>query len=563
MRLKPSSKPLHRLRRHGHRWTLPVTALIIGAAGLFGTLTPISAARERARATTQEATIPSQQTRATTVAVCPSGCTFGQIAPAIAAASPGDTVQVAAGSYAGGFTIDKGVRLVGAGAGTTMITGGGPVVTIGKLGTADEPTVSISGVTITGGVTRSSPESTLFSGAEDVYAFGGGVEIPPNADGTGGATVTISNSIITDNRAAPTGAIDSGIPCPPDITIACINGDLPFAWAAGGGIDNWGTLTLVNTTVSNNHIGSASGLSTDASEADGAAIQNWLGPLRIENTIITGNHAGVAAPDGRSADSGAIFLLGGTLMMRNSWLTDNEASVSTTMPTDVAGDTGAVAGAIHLTGNVSIATIDNTTIAGNSARMTNTLGDATAFSGGIHVDLGVTFRLTNSNVSDNRVSVATLPGSSGSVTADSAAGEMHGTISNTSLVDNTVSVRSDAGDANAIAGASIFFGSMSNSLVRGNRVQASAPHGAASVSGGGLLADDGGMTLRATTVSANTAEADGHSAIAQAADSSTHRSRTVPRAGHSPSSTAPSPKTSSATGRRPARGAASTSKASR
>jgi hypothetical protein len=511
MHVKRTSKPSHQRLRYGHTRIVRLTAVFIGAAGLSGALTPIGAARVHARASTERATNPSGRT----LTVCRDGCAFRQVVTAIAAASPGDTVYVEAGTYAGGFTIDKSLRLVGADAGTTIITGGGPVLTIGTFGAADEPTVSISGVTITGGVTRSSLESTSFVGEEGVLAFGGGVEIPPNADFTGGATVTVSHSIVTGNRAAPTRAIDSGLPCPPDITIACINGDLPFAQAAGGGIDNWGTLTLVNTTVSNNRIGSASGLSTDASDANGGAIQNWLGPLTIENTIISGNEAGAAAPNGRSADSGAIFLQGGTLSMRNSSLTDNEANLSAAMPSDVNGDLGAVAGGMHVTPNVSTATIDNSTIAGNSARMTNTLGDATAFSAGIHVDVGVTFRLTNSAVSDNHVTASTLPGSSGSIEADSGAGELHGTISTTSFVGNTVSVHSAAGDASAIAGAAIFFGSISNSLIRDNRVQASAPGGAASAYGGGLVTDDAAMTLRATALSANTAEADGHSATAQ------------------------------------------------
>ena len=41
--------------------------------------------------------------------------------------------------------------------------------------------MSISGVTITGGVARSSPESVPFTGKAGVWAAGGGIEIPPGA----------------------------------------------------------------------------------------------------------------------------------------------------------------------------------------------------------------------------------------------------------------------------------------------------------------------------------------------------------------------------------------------
>src|SRR5262249_20177695 len=133
---------------------------------------------------------------AATVKVCPSGCAFSQIAPAIAAASPGDTIQVAAGTYDGGFTIHRSVKLVGAGAGSTLIKGGGPVITIGQAFAASEPTVSISAVTITGGETRSAFFGNGF------LAVGGGISVPPADNFAQGATVTISNSVITGNKVA-------------------------------------------------------------------------------------------------------------------------------------------------------------------------------------------------------------------------------------------------------------------------------------------------------------------------------------------------------------------------
>jgi nitrous oxidase accessory protein NosD len=138
---------------------------------------------------------------AATLNVCPSGCPYTQIATALAAATDGDTIAIAPGTYAGGFTIEVSVKLAGAGAGRTTISGGGPVVTIGEFGASTEPTVSIDGVTITGGVTRSS-WAAAFVG-DGVIALGGGVEIPPNADFIGGATVTITNSVISNSSVDP------------------------------------------------------------------------------------------------------------------------------------------------------------------------------------------------------------------------------------------------------------------------------------------------------------------------------------------------------------------------
>ena len=124
-------------------------------------------------------TVSASESSAATLQVCPSGCTYSQIAPAIAAAQSGDTVTVAAGTYQGGFTIDVSLTLTGAGASQTIIKGGGPVVTISAPGPS-KLDVAISGVTITGGVAQSSPESAALYGEAGVLASGGGIEIPPD-----------------------------------------------------------------------------------------------------------------------------------------------------------------------------------------------------------------------------------------------------------------------------------------------------------------------------------------------------------------------------------------------
>jgi hypothetical protein len=388
-----------------------------------------------------------------------------------------------------------------------VISGGGPVITIGQLFASSEPTVSIDGVTITGGVTHSSVQSNGFFGIEGVWASGGGVEIPPNADFTGGANVTISNSVITANRAAPTTAIDSGLPCPPDITITCIDGDLPFALAAGGGIDNWGTLTLVGSTVSNNLVGTAADPGSVASDANGGAIMNWLAGLTISNSKLDGNHVSAPAPNGRFADGGAILLEGGSLRVSNGSVTNNSAVLDTGQPNDIPDGFLAIAGGIHAGGGVSAATITNTTVSGNSASMTNTVGDSTAFSGGLHTDGVMT--LSNDVIANNSIFSRST---NGNAQGDSGAGELAGTITNTRFTGNSVTVVSDTGDVNVSAGAAIFTGTMTNSVVSKNHISGT---GANIILAGGGLQTGGPMTLRNTIVSGNSGSANGSRGTAQ------------------------------------------------
>ena len=100
-------------------------ALLAGAAGLVGA--------------------SGAHADATTLTVCPRGCGYAQIQPAVDAASAGDTILVGPGRYAGGIVIATALTLSGAGPGATVISGGGPVISVSAS------PVTIRAVSVTGG----------------------------------------------------------------------------------------------------------------------------------------------------------------------------------------------------------------------------------------------------------------------------------------------------------------------------------------------------------------------------------------------------------------------------
>jgi hypothetical protein len=427
------------------------------------------------------------------------GC-FSTLQAAVNAAHDGDTIRIEAGTFAGGVTIDVSVRIVGAGAAATIINGGGPVLTIGVAGAPSEPTVTINGVTVTGGVTVGN--LTPFSGR------GGGIYIPRAAGPSTGATVTIRNSVIRGNSVAPRVAVDSGDPC------------CPFADAGGGGISNDGTLTLDHTTVSGNRADAASGVT---SQAVGAGILNRaFGNLTLRNSVITDNHAGVTAPNGQEADGGGIVMVGGALTIDDSLVSDNSAGVSASLPSGV--ETFAFAGGIHVQENAS-ATIRNTTVSGNVVTATNPAGDTTAYSGGIDDDGSLDLR--DSTVSNNQVSAIAgvtvtcgpdcVPGAGpGGIEIDGAA-----TIRNTRITGNSVTATSPNGTASAQGGGMLNFSAdptepvlVRDSLISGNNVTVSSTTGSATVQGVGIT-NNGALELRNTRISDNTGTATGPTGDAQ------------------------------------------------
>src|SRR6476661_376078 len=89
---------------------------------------------------------------AATLDVCPSGCTYSSIQAAVTAANPGDTVQVAPGTYnETQVVVDKPLTLQGAGPGQSIIDGGS-ATGLPSVGTVHVQTsagdVTIDGFTI-------------------------------------------------------------------------------------------------------------------------------------------------------------------------------------------------------------------------------------------------------------------------------------------------------------------------------------------------------------------------------------------------------------------------------
>ena len=444
--------------------------------------------------------------------VCREGCRYQQIGPALAAAGDGDTIRVGPGIYTAGLTITASVTLVGAGRHSTIIRGGGPVLTIGSFGAATQPTVALRGLTITGGTTRTSPVSIPLRGAAGVIAAGGGIEIPPGTDfgpeqnprfGPG-ATVSITDSSIIGNRVAPTTTAPSRI-------AVCPTGPCPFASALGGGIDSWGTLAIDRTVVSHNRVGTSSGLSVLASDVEGGAIQHNAGDLTISNSSFEDNVASASSPNGRFADGGAIFAAGRSVTLNDDVFRSNKAILAAGLPDTV--QMVAQAGALHLGEELSAATIVDTEFFNNTARMTNTAGKTYANSGAVHSN--VTLTLARDIFSRNSVVSITLPGSPGTAAGDAGAGEVSGDISDTRFVGNSVTVRSASGDALAGGGGPLFSGTMTRSLIKDNRVIAASPFGRVEVDGAGLEAGDYELALKNTKVTGNIGIATGSSGSAR------------------------------------------------
>ena len=228
------------------------------------------------------------------------------IGHAISLASSGDTIKVAAATYVESLTIGLNLKVIGSGAKTTIIDGGGVNAVI-TIGTTTAPHVTLSGVTIRHGA----PGIVVNSGSLVVTqsaVIGNTASSGPNSFGGGiwnFGILTISDSTVAGNRAtcrscvaAWGGGIDNrGTATINNSTISgntasngCTKGGELFCQAQGGGIHNQGTLTISSSTISENIVSLPHCISKCA--VGGGGISNFDTTTAIQNSIVANNSVG-------------------------------------------------------------------------------------------------------------------------------------------------------------------------------------------------------------------------------------------------------------------------------
>jgi len=222
-----------------------------------------------------------------------------------------DTINIPAGTYTTAtteYSISNNVSIVGAGAGTTIINGN----SLARVFNIGAYTVSISGVTITGG----NNGGALYGGGILSYGWltvtnsiisgntsnfeGGGIY-------TNGSALTVINSTISGNTAPKAGGIFNWLSTV-TVTNSTISGNTATQGDQAGGIYSYGWLTVTNSTISGNTGYTGGGI-------------NSYGIVTVTNSTISGNSAGTGGGIANMNGGG----IGHSLTVTNSTISGNSA----------------------------------------------------------------------------------------------------------------------------------------------------------------------------------------------------------------------------------------------
>jgi hypothetical protein len=243
------------------------------------------------------------------------------ISNAISVTVPGDSIFVAPATYHESLFIPFNLKIIGSGAKTTIVDGGGVNSQVAVVGSEPKAQVTLSQMTFRNGAGQEDGGGiyncfgtlmvidSIITGnkirhGNGSFGYGAGIYNCPSS------TLTLINTTISDNSAEVGGAICNG----GTLTIinSTFNGNVARQHR-GGGIANYGTLAITNSTFEGNS-GGSSGLAGGI--LNGGLFQS-SGALAINNSTLSGNAAG----EGRG---GGIFnVKGSTVVLQNSIVANN------------------------------------------------------------------------------------------------------------------------------------------------------------------------------------------------------------------------------------------------
>ena len=243
-----------------------------------------------------------------------------------------------------------------------------------------------------------------------------------------------------------------------------------YASFNGGGLYNWGTTTVTNSTISNNQ-----------AVYSGGGIYNG-GILTLTNSTVSGNTSQDAGGGIYNAEYGGTLTLTDSIVSNNTAYAGggiyNNFSTMTMNNSTVSGNTSQDNGG-GIYNNQGTATLTNNTVSGNTA----------IYGGGIHHWYG-TLTMINSTISGNTAS---------------GGGGLNNNYGIMILNRSTVSSNTTSGSGGSIDGGGgilNFSGTLTlnNSTISGNTSQDG---------GGGILIYIGDLTLNNSTVNSNTSSSGG------------------------------------------------------
>ncbi len=290
-----------------------------------------------------------------------TGDPFCDLGPALAAASGGDVLEIAAGTYTGGLTIGEDLTLSGESAAGTVISGGAA-----RVLSILSSTVRLERLRVTGG-----PAGGIFSQSSDLTLEDCIVSFNGPASGGGGirqagGAVHLRATRISNNTSDAAGVaggagiwVESG---DLEIELSSILGNLNLhPGSPGGGIKfDGGSLTIRDSILHGNR-----------SENNGGGIAAIGEQVTLLRTTVSDNRAG--------GGSGGLHLAAEATLI-NSTISINRATLGVGGMQRFAGNDPIVLNNVTIVGNTSQsgtgginlglpATLSNTVLAGNTGNL--------------------------------------------------------------------------------------------------------------------------------------------------------------------------------------------------